>query len=166
MNIVRQLRRQARVTQQQLAKLAGTSQSTIAAYETGTKSPTLRTLANLASALKLELDVRFVAKPDHVERRSLAYHHAISKIVQDNPNETIQLTRTQLARLRALHPHATVLINRWYEWLDLPPKVLSRLFTEHSELAQDMRQVSPFAGILSADDRKKILLRLRLENAA
>ena len=166
MNIVRQLRRQARVTQQQLAKRAGTSQSTIAAYEAGTKSPTLRTLANLASALKLELDVRFVTKLSHVERRSLAYHGAIAKILQDNPNETIQLARTQLARLRALHPHTTVLINRWYEWLELPPQVLTSLFTENSELAQDMRQVSPFAGILSADERKKILLRLQQEKAA
>ena len=59
-----------------------------------------------------------------------------------------------------------MLVLKMFSSLELPPQVLTSLFTENSELAQDMRQVSPFAGILSADERKKILLRLRLENAA
>ena len=166
MNIVRQLRQQANVTQQELARRAGTSQSTIAAYEAGTKSPTLRTLENLASVLDLELEARFVPKLNRVERRSLAFHRAVADSLQENPEEIIQRARTHLGRLRTLHPHAAALINRWYAWLDLPPDLLIKQFTDTSELAQNMREVSPFAGILSAEQRKSILARLRLDEAA
>ena len=166
MNIVRQLRRQANVTQQDLARRAGTSQSTIAAYEAGTKSPTLRTLENLASVLDLELEARFVPKLNRVERRSLAFHRAVADSLQENPEEIIQRARTHLGRLRTLHPHAAALINRWYAWLDLPPDLLIKQFTDTSELAQNMRQVSPFAGVLSAEQRKSILARLRRDEAA
>ena len=166
MNVVRQLRRQADVTQQQLAQRAGTSQSTIAAYEAGAKSPTLRTLENLASVLNLELEARFVPKLTHVERRSLAYHGAVADLLQENPEEIIQRARNHLRRLRTLHPHAAALINRWRIWLDLPPDILIKQITDTSELAQDMRQVSPFAGVLSAGQRKKILARLRRDGAA
>ena len=161
MNIVRQLRRQANVTQQELAQRAGTSQSTIAAYETGVKSPTLRTLKNLASVLNLELEARFVPKLNRVERRSLAYHRAVADSLQENPEETIRRARTHLERLQTLHPHAAALTNRWRAWLDLPPDSLIKQFTDTSELAQNMRQVSPFAGVLSAEQRKMILARLR-----
>jgi predicted transcriptional regulator len=41
MTTIEQLWRQAAVTQQELASLAGDSQSSIAAYEAGRKSPTL-----------------------------------------------------------------------------------------------------------------------------
>ena len=166
MNIVRQLRQQANVTQQELARRAGTSQSTIAAYEAGTKSPTLRTLENLASVLDLELEARFVPKLKRVERRSLAFHRAVADSLQENPEEIIQRARTHLGRLRTLHPHAAALINRWYAWLDLPPDLLIKQFTDTSKLAQNMRQVSPFAGVLSAEQRKSILARLRRDEAA
>ena len=78
MNIIRQLRLQARVTQQVLAQRAGTSQSAIAAYEVGKKSPTLRTLEKLASAVNLDVETRFVPRLTRVERRSLAYHQAVA----------------------------------------------------------------------------------------
>ena len=166
MSIVHQLRQQANVTQQELAQRAGTSQSTIAAYEAGTKSPTLRTLENLASVLDLELEARFVPKLNRVERRSLAYHRAVADALQENPEAIIQRARTHLGRLRTLHPHAAAMINRWYAWLALSPDVLIMQFTDNSELAQNMRQVSPFAGVLTAEQRKLILTRLRRDEAA
>ena len=54
MNIVRDLRIKSGTTQQELADMAGTSQSTIAAYENGSKSPTIRTLENLAHLFRPE----------------------------------------------------------------------------------------------------------------
>lgn len=166
MNIVQQMRRQANITQQALAQRAGTSQSTIAAYEAGKKSPTLRTLEKLAAVLKLELDVRFVPELTRVERRSLAYHRAVADVLQEHPEEIIQRARTHLEKLRALHPHAAALLNRWHAWLALPPEILIKQFIDISELAQDMRQVSPFAGVLSAEQRKMVLDRFRRDEAA
>ncbi|MGI9327929.1 MAG: helix-turn-helix domain-containing protein [Pseudomonadales bacterium] len=166
MNIVRKLREQANVTQEELARKAGTSQSAIAAYETGAKSPTLRTLEKLAAALNLELAAQFVPKLSREEKRSLAYHQAVVTFLQKNPKESIRCARKNLEQLRSLHPHAFELINRWDEWLDLPLTILIKQITEISEDAHEMRQVSPFAGFLSAEQRKAIIVRLRLEQAA
>jgi len=98
-----------------------------------------------------------VTKLTRVERRSLAYHRAVAEALLERPEETIQRARTHLRRLRALHPHATALLDRWRSWLDLPPDILISQFTDVSELAQNMRQVSPFAGVLSAEQRKMVL---------
>ena len=64
MNLVARLRRSAGLTQAALAELAGTSQPTIAAYETGTKRPNLRTLQRLASAVGLGVPCVIRSAPD------------------------------------------------------------------------------------------------------
>lgn len=55
--LVRDARRQAGLTQRDLAGLAGTSQPTVAAYETGRQIPTLNTLERLLVACGRELVV-------------------------------------------------------------------------------------------------------------
>jgi transcriptional regulator with XRE-family HTH domain len=166
MNIIRQLRLQARVTQQVLAQRAGTSQSAIAAYEVGKKSPTLRTLEKLASAVNLDVETRFVPRLTRVERRSLAYHQAVADVLRMDPEKTIQRARSHVARLQTLHPHAAALTSLWRLWLDLPPDLLIAEFTGTSELAREMRQVSPFAGVLPAQQRKLILASFRQDEVA
>lgn len=100
-------------------------------------------------------------KLSQVERRSLAYHRALANSLQASPEKIVQRARAHLERLRTLHPHATPLLNRWHTWLDLPLDILIKRLTDTGELAQDMRQVSPFAGVLSAEQRKLIIGRLR-----
>jgi predicted nucleotidyltransferase/DNA-binding XRE family transcriptional regulator len=58
--LIRQARARAGLTQAQLARAAGTSQPTLAAYETGAKSPSVRTLDRLirASGATLEASLR------------------------------------------------------------------------------------------------------------
>ena len=163
MNIVRQLRQQTDITQQELADRAGTSQSTIAAYESGSKSPTLRTVQKLASVLGLELDARFVPTLTREDRRSLTYHRAVVKKLQSNPEETIQRAQRNLKRLTNLQPHAHKLLTQWSDWLDLPLAILSEQITDPAELGRDMRQVSPFAGVLSAAERTRALMQFRSE---
>jgi len=58
--VVRQLRQRAGVSQREFASLAVTSQSTLSGYERGEKSPTLDTLARLASSVGLVPVVSFV----------------------------------------------------------------------------------------------------------
>ena len=60
MSTVKRLRQITGLTQAQLADLAGTSQPTIAAYETGSKVPSWRTLQRLARASGLNALVSFV----------------------------------------------------------------------------------------------------------
>ena len=56
-NIIRYARRGAGLTQLGLAQRSGTSRSTVAAYETGTKSPTLTTVGRLLAACGCGLTV-------------------------------------------------------------------------------------------------------------
>ena len=62
MNVVRELRYQAGLTQDLLAKAAGTHSQTISLYEVGRTSPTWRMLLRLADAVGLELIVSFAPK--------------------------------------------------------------------------------------------------------
>lgn len=164
MSLIRQLRRQANVTQQDLAARAGTSQPTIAAYEAGAKSPTLKTVQKLAAALNLDLLATFVPRMTRQERRSLAYHRAIARALSDNPQATLEQADRNLRTLRKLHPHAIAIFNRWEAWLALPIHELASRIVDPGETAREMRHVSPFSGLLTAKQRTQILMELRSED--
>jgi len=55
MNKIKVLREQRKLTQQQLARMAGVAQSTIHYIETGQKSPTLKLLEKIALALDVSV---------------------------------------------------------------------------------------------------------------
>jgi len=59
--VLRDARRRKKVTQQELADLAGTTQTSIARWEGEARSPTVRQLATLLDALGYDLELR--AKP-------------------------------------------------------------------------------------------------------
>lgn len=160
-NPIRRLRQIAGVTQQEAARRATTSQATIAAYESGRKSPTLRTLANLARALGLEPSIDFVPALTREDRRSLAYHRAVAEVLASDP-EAIARARRWLAQHRGKHPHARALFDLWGEWLMLPLEELLSKILSTSEIARSMRQVSPFAGTLSAAERRRVLEKFRV----
>ena len=165
MNEVQELRRQASVTQQELASLGGTSQSTIAAYESGRKSPNLRTLERLARALGLELHCVFTPPMTREDRRSLAYHSAITDKLAHDP-DVVERARGTLALQVKQHPHARPLLSIWEAWLDLPvPQLITQMLSPDM-LARDMRQVSPFAGVLTPGERSRILKRFNQAEAA
>ena len=161
MNIVRLLREQLGLTQQALAEKAGTSQPTIALYESGSKSPTLATLQRLASSLGFELAVTLTPRLTREDHRSLAYHRAIARILRQNPLPTLKRAKQMLARMKKQHPQASHLFDQWSEWLELPTQALVSKLLDPGLLARDMRQVSPFAGVLRASERVKILSQFR-----
>lgn len=55
--MVREARSRAQLTQAALASLSGTSQSTLAAYESGAKSPSARTLDRIVRAAGFSLEI-------------------------------------------------------------------------------------------------------------
>lgn len=163
MNPVRRLRSQVGVTQKKLAMMARTSQPTIASYEAGNKSPTLETLERLAKSLGFEVAVSFVLPLTRVDLRSLAYHRAVIERLKIEPAAVLAKARRNLETMLKQHPDAKKLFNRWEEWLDLPMYDLINCCLDSSVVARDMRQVTPFSGILSARERLKILKRFRKE---
>jgi predicted nucleotidyltransferase/DNA-binding XRE family transcriptional regulator len=67
-----QVRREAGLTQAELARRAETSQAMVARYETGAASPTVRTLARLLRAAGHELELSGPAADPHVSRSPVA----------------------------------------------------------------------------------------------
>ena len=66
-NIIRIARTQQNLTQRELARRAGTSQTAIAAYEAGRRSPTLDTLSRVIRAAGLDLRIRIAPHDDSDE---------------------------------------------------------------------------------------------------
>ena len=70
MNVVRDLRHRAGLTQELLARAAGIHSQSISRYEVGQVSPTLRTLVRLADAVGLDLVVSFAPKETEISNES------------------------------------------------------------------------------------------------
>lgn len=156
MNPVRALRSKAAITQSKLAERAGTSQPTIAAYERGSKSPTLNTLARLASASDLEVAIDFVPPLTREDRRSIHLHRAIGQRLAARPDEVLRRARRNLTIMRAQHRGARGLFDHWRILLRLPVQDLVDLLTDPRPWMRDLRQVTPFAGVLSTAERTEV----------
>ena len=156
MNPVRDLRRRTGLTQAQLAAAAGTSQPTIAGYESGKKSPTLRTLTRIARAAGLEPFVVFVPAMTREDRRSLALHRAIADRLVESPRDVLEKAQRNLLLMQNRHPHAHSLLAEWGEILLKPVDEIAVALLDPSLRGRDLRKVTPFAGVLSAADRAKV----------
>ena len=146
--------------------MAGTSQSAIAAYETGAKSPTLRTIEKLANSLGLEMVTTYMPRLTREDHRSLAFHDAVTEILQKTPAPVLLRARNNLQKMARLHPGARMLFTRWSAWLALPVEELVSNMLDPAPLAREMRQVSPFSGLLNAERRASILRQFRTEHDA
>lgn len=165
-NPVQRIRQRTALTQDQLARAAGTSQPTIASYEADRKSPTLRTLERLAAAAGVVVDVQVYPALTREERRSLTLHAAIGRRVRDEPERSLARARANLARMRDGHPGAARLLREWSVVLDRPLKALLLVLTDPSEWARELRHVSPFGGVLSARERTEVYRTFAREDAA
>lgn len=144
------------MTQEELAAAAGTSQPTIAAYESGRKSPTLRTLTRIAGALGFELTVGFLPPLTREDRRSLALHRAIAAKLEADPVNVLDKARTNLRVMRDRHAHARVLLNEWKMILDRTVEEIVEVLLDPGTRARELRHVTPFAGVLSAEERAQV----------
>lgn len=123
-------------------------------------------MQNLAASIGMEMAVDFIPQMTREDRRSLAFHRAIAELVEHDAEAVIHRARRNLARLVEAHPHATALLERWRDWLELPPPRLVPKMLDPRPHAREMRHVSPFSGILSAQERARILHRFRREDGA
>jgi transcriptional regulator with XRE-family HTH domain len=165
MNDVRNLRKKALVTQAELAAAAGTSQPTVAAYEAGRKSPTLRTLRRLARAVGWEMEVSFAPAMTREDRRSLFLHRAIAEQLRRSPERVVRIARRNLRRMRDRHPEAAPLLEEWTRILGNPVSGITAVMTDPGMHARELRQVTPFAGVLTAAQRAAVYREFRRHEA-
>ncbi len=94
------------------------------------------------------------------EARSLAYHRAIALAMVDDPG-ILGAARARLAEWQSeggVHAHY---VSAWANWLSLPVEDLVERLVDEGEQAIAMRQVSPFAGALSPQERWRIHRKVR-----
>jgi transcriptional regulator with XRE-family HTH domain len=165
MNAIRLLRDLGDLTQAELAEAAETSQPTIAAYEAGRKSPTLRTLCRLAEAAGLEATVAFHRPMTREERRSLHLHRAIARRLERDPETVLARARSTLSLMRRSHPEAEQLFREWEVLLKRPVAELVPALIDTSSWSRELRQVTPFAGVLTAGERAEVYRSFRKEES-
>lgn len=161
MNPVVSLRAARRLTQRQLADAAGTSQPTIAAYESGAKSPTFRTLERMASAVGCEVHATYVPPMTSEERRSLELHRAIASKIVDDADAARERAHGNIETMWASNPGAGPLLGEWQRLLDLPTDDLVDVLIDPRPRARELRHVTPFAGVLTPSERWDVYRRRR-----
>lgn len=155
-NAIRTLRRRTGLTQAALAAAGGTSQPTIAAYEAGRRMPNLRTAERLAEAAGLEMTVDFGPPLTREDRRSLTLHEAVAEKLRDAPGAGIDAARRTLARMQVAHEDPGPWLVHWKHLLTLPVEHIVDVLLDPRPLARELRHCSPFAGLLSAEERTQI----------
>ena len=93
------------------------------------------------------------------ELRSLWLNRAVAARVAENPVRVLAHARRNLERLDTVHEGTTVTtwLKRWREVIDAGPEVVMDTLTSKTPEASDLRQNSPFAGVLSDAERRKVL---------
>ena len=91
-----------------------------------------------------------------LEARSLAMHAVIARKIERDP-ALIEVARSNIERWRARrNSDELTWLNEWRELLKQPWQNIAALITEPSENAARLRQSSPFAGILTNQERWRI----------
>jgi transcriptional regulator with XRE-family HTH domain len=162
MNPIRILRAVLGVSQAQLAAMAGTSQPTIASYESGSKSPTWRTIVRVVEAAGEGCYAWVGPVMTRDQRRSLALHVAIAAELAARPSEVLETARRNVTVMRAVAPGAAHLLDEWGRILELPPRLVTSRMLDPSDHGRDLRQVTPFSGVLDARSRAAVYRAFRM----
>ena len=94
------------------------------------------------------------------EERSLAYHALIAGRLEENP-ELLEAARRRVAgwvEASAPHPHYT---HDWSAILASPPAVIRERLLDPSEKGRELRQVTPFAGLIDPRERWRLWREVR-----
>jgi len=102
------------------------------------------------------------------QRRSLWLHAAVAGHLVRQPDATIARARANLVRLKRVHATGTAasLLDAWSAVLNDGPQAVLRALTAESSFAIELRQNSPFAGVLPDDERAAVLSAFRLATPA
>lgn len=155
---LREARTAAGLSQRELARRAGTSSATVSQYEAGHKEPRLATLDRLLAACGRRLDLQ-VAEPagttDRRAARSRALHRAIAERLAADPERVLAHARRNLATQRRANPDGSAdpWLDAWAGLLAAPLDVVLGVLTTAAPWADELRQNTPFAGVLDPRER-------------
>jgi transcriptional regulator with XRE-family HTH domain len=162
--VVRQIRRLSGLSQREFAQRVGTSGPTISLYESGRKEPRWSTVVRMADLFGLDarsaIDTRDrgAALRERRDRRRRGLAAAVAAAVGDDWPRAEALGRRNLDVLRgAAHVSAGHWLDAWDALLDRGPEACADQLLAVGDEADDMRQMHPFAGMLSPGERRAAL---------
>lgn len=122
-----------------------------------------RTIGTHRRIVRSDLE-RFAARgrqggpPDIIRQRlrSLWLHRAVAGRLAADPEGVLTIARANLARARSIHAHGGPWIDAWASLLDDPERVMEYL-TAIDARSDELRQNSPFAGVLDDTERSRVM---------
>lgn len=98
------------------------------------------------------------------QTRSLWLHRAVAGRLARDPERVLRRARRNLDRLERAHPTgmSSRWLARWRRLVDEGPEAVMRVLTAESAEADELRQNSPFAGVLPDGERLAVLRSVRL----
>jgi excisionase family DNA binding protein len=106
-------------------------------------------------------DVEAVLRPDLTrdQLKALWLHRAVAGRLVADPGAVLSKARANLDRLRRIHPDgmAAVWLDRWRTVLEDGAEAVLDVLTSRAPHAVELRQNSPFAGVLSEAERRAVL---------
>lgn len=165
--VLREALEQTRTTQSRLARLSGVKQPSISQMLTGKAPLSDDMLARLLGCMGLNLIVeRRAERPDMTrsERRSWALHRRLAESLDGRSLASwTPKIRENLARIRSAtrgEPHQGN-IDRWQRVIEgQDVRAIRRWMTSVEREAVEMREVSPFGGLLPEEARREVLREL------
>jgi excisionase family DNA binding protein len=93
------------------------------------------------------------------ERRSLWLNRAVAARVARDPARVLAHARRNLDRFERIHEGTSVMrwLGRWREVVDAGPEAVMDVLSSTAPEAAELRQNSPFAGVLSERERRAVL---------
>lgn len=166
-NLVRQAMRSTGTTQSELARISGVHQPSISQFLSGKIDVSDEQADRLLACMGYRLEVEWrVVEPEMTrsERRSWSLHCELSaRLDRVSLTDWLSTVERNVRRLRegvTGQPHSHNL-DRWEALIrarDLAG--LKRVMTGLGRDSMEMREVSPFGGILSEEDRLAVLARV------
>jgi excisionase family DNA binding protein len=118
----------------------------------------------LDDVLRLKEGERTAGKLTRDQIRSLWLHQPVARRLVTDPERTVHRARANLRRLKAAHPRGVAAhwLGEWARLLDGPVDELLEAMTSRSERGCELRQNSPFAGVLTQRERARIVANLQV----
>lgn len=110
-----------------------------------------------------DLDALAIKSLTRDQERSLWLHRAVAGRLAVYPEDVIARARANLVRLREIHPYGMTAawLAEWDVILDAGEDAVFAVLNSPAYRAVQLRQNSPFAGVLNRDERSAVLEAFR-----
>ncbi|MCH1881329.1 helix-turn-helix domain-containing protein [Agrococcus sp. ARC_14] len=158
MSTLRELRQQRGMSLGDVAHRLGVTRATVQDYERTDERGSIRTTTKQRALAALGVIER---RPTPDQARSLLMHTIVASKLLTEPEKVLETAKRNLERWADDGRHDEYWLRRWSRVLEHSPADIAMLITERSQDASDMRQGTPFAGVLDVDERTAAIERAR-----